>query len=123
VIGVEPARADDAARSLEESRIVTLDAPPDTVADGLRTRFLGERNFEIIRSRVDRIVRVEEEEILEALRFLWFRMKQVVEPSAAVPLAALRSGRIEAAGRRVGVILSGGNVDPAAVSAWLAGGR
>ncbi len=112
VVGVEPAVADDAARSLQQGRIVVLDRVPDTIADGLRTRFLGQRNFAILRRLGVRVVTVREEDILRALRWLWWRMKLVVEPSAAVPLAALLSGALAVEGRRVGVILSGGNVDP-----------
>ena len=112
VVGVEPACADDAARSLASGEIVTLDRVPSTIADGLRTRFLGRRNFEVIRKRVSRIVTVEEDDILEALRWLWWRMKLVVEPSAAVPLAAVLNGAVDVKERRVGIILSGGNVDP-----------
>ena len=119
VIGVEPAQADDAARSLSEGHIVVLEETPQTLADGLRTRFVGERNFEILREYGVRIVTVEEDAILEALRFLWIRMKQVVEPSGAVALAALLSGRLDVEGQRVGVILSGGNCDPKEIAALL----
>lgn len=122
VHGVEPAVADDAARSLHEDRIVVLDKSPPTIADGLRTRFLGEHTFAVIRDRVAGIVTVTEDEILEALRFLWLRMKLVVEPSGAVPLAALLAGKIDAKGRRVGVILSGGNADPRQVGEWIVRG-
>ncbi len=119
VIGVEPALADDAARSLRDGAIVRLDRVPDTIADGLRTRFLGERNFAVIGERVESIVTVTEEEIVEALRWLWLRMKLVVEPSGAVPVAALLAGKLELRGRSAGVILSGGNADPRAVGAWI----
>ncbi len=122
VYGVEPSIADDAARSLQENRIVVLETSPPTIADGLRTRFLGKYTFPVIRDRVAGIVTVSEEEILEALRFIWLRMKLVVEPSGAVPLAALLAGRIDAKGRRVGVILSGGNADPRQVGDWIARG-
>ncbi len=122
VYGVEPSIADDAARSLRENRIVVLDTSPPTIADGLRTRFLGEYTFPVIRDRVAGIVTVSEEEILEALRFIWLRMKLVVEPSGAVPLAALLAGKLEVAGRRIGVILSGGNADPRQVGDWIARG-
>ncbi|MBN2290067.1 MAG: threonine/serine dehydratase [Candidatus Glassbacteria bacterium] len=110
VWGVEPAGADDAFRSLESGRLVPQ-TDPRTIADGLRTS-LGEKTFEVIRRRVDRIVPVEEEEIVQAMRFLWQRMKLVVEPSGAVPLVPVVRGEIPA-GRelRVGVILSGGNID------------
>lgn len=119
VIGVEPARANDAARSLRQGSIVTLPDAPDTIADGLRTRFVGERNFAVIRERVTDIVEVEEQQIVEAMRWLWERMKQVVEPSGTVALAAVLGGRVDVAGKRVGVILSGGNADVEAVAALL----
>lgn len=111
VWGVEPERGDDASRSFREGRIVELDAIPDTIADGLRTRFLGERNFAVIRRDVAGIATVSEEEILIALRWLWVRMKLPVEPSSAVPLAGILFGRVPVRGKRVGVLLSGGNCD------------
>jgi threonine dehydratase len=83
---------------------------PDTIADGLRTT-LAERTFAIIRQNVDGIVTVSEHEIVDAMRFLWERMKLVVEPSGAVSLAGVLSRKIPVGGTRVGVILSGGNVD------------
>jgi threonine dehydratase len=109
VLGAEPERADDARRSLASGRIEGNERP-DTIADGLRTT-LSERTFTIIRQRVDDIVTVAEPDIIEAMRFLWERMKLVVEPSGAVPLAALLAGRIPAEKRRIGLIASGGNVD------------
>lgn len=109
VVGCEPAGADDAARSLRSGARIT-DFIPHTVADGLRTP-LGENTFEIIRDLVDEIVVVPENEILPAMRFVWERMKVVIEPSSAVPVAALLNRQIDVAGQRVGVILSGGNVD------------
>jgi threonine dehydratase len=115
VYGVEPAIADDAARSFRSGKIVVLDRVPMTIADGLRTRFLGEKTFAVIRERVTDILTVSEEEIVTALRWLWLRMKLVVEPSGAVPLAALLAGRLPIRGMRVGLILSGGNADPKAV--------
>ena len=109
VVGAEPAAADDARQSLELGRIVpSLD--PQTVADGLRT-CLGELTFAILRGRVEGILTAEEHEIVAAMRLVWERMKLVVEPSAAVPLAALLAHRDRLAGLRVGIILSGGNVD------------
>ena len=110
VIGVEPLAADDAARSLESGSIQPAIDPPRTVADGLRT-CLGELTFAMIRAGVERIITVEEEAIVEAMRTVWMRMKILIEPSAAVPVAALLTGRLEVSGERVGVILSGGNVD------------
>jgi threonine dehydratase len=109
VIGAEPANADDAYRSLLEGRIVPAGSP-QTIADGLRTS-LGDRTFPILRELVDQIVLASEVQIIDAMRILFERAKLVVEPSAAVPLAALLSGRLDVRGTRVGVILSGGNVD------------
>ena len=109
VIAAEPEEADDAYRSLEAGRIIPSENP-DTIADGLRTS-LGDLTFGIIRKRVERIVTVSEEEIIGAMRFIWERMKIIVEPSSAVPLGAIFSKRIETAGKRIGVIVSGGNVD------------
>jgi len=109
VIGCEPEGADDAARGLEGGGRI-LDFVPDTIADGLRTP-LGDNTFEIIRKHVDRIERVSETDILRAMRFVWERMKLLIEPSSAVAVAPLLNGSIETSGRRIGVIISGGNVD------------
>jgi threonine dehydratase len=109
VIGPEPAGADDAYRSLQEGYRIT-DFTPKTIADGLRTP-LGENTFSILRRHVAEIVLVSEREILEAMRTIWERMKIVIEPSSAVAVAPLLHGTVDAAGKRVGVILSGGNVD------------
>jgi threonine dehydratase len=108
VFGVEPAGADDAYRSLAGGVLVPS-VEPKTVADGLLTS-LGTRNFAILRRDCDGIVTVEEDEILEALEFVWQRVKLVIEPSAAVPVAALMQRKLELQGQSVGVILSGGNV-------------
>jgi len=112
VVGVEPAIADDANRSWRSGTVHVLDQPPPTIADGLRTRFVGERNLAVMRQYVYDMTTVSEEEIVAALRFVWQRLKIIIEPSSAVALAPLLSGRYQAPGRRVGVILSGGNVDP-----------
>jgi threonine dehydratase len=109
VIGAEPLGADDAWRSLKAGHIEPV-AHPDTIADGLRAT-IGPLTFAVLRSEIDEVVRVEEQDILEAMRFIWERMKIVVEPSAAVPLAALRRGLVPVRGQRAGIILSGGNVD------------
>ena len=109
VFGVEPANADDARRSLAADRILPAN-DPDTIADGLRAS-LGTRGFSVIRRDVDGILTATESEILDAMRLLWERLKLVVEPSGAVPIAALLNGQFKAHGLRVGVILSGGNVD------------
>jgi threonine dehydratase len=109
VVGAEPAGADDARRSLEAGHIIPS-VEPRTVADGLLTS-LGQRNFPILRRHVERIVTVEEDAIVAAMRLLWQRAKLLVEPSAAVPLAALLAGALPVEGLRVGIVLSGGNVD------------
>ncbi|MFX1236036.1 MAG: threonine/serine dehydratase [Promethearchaeota archaeon] len=109
VFGVEPSMADDALRSINEGHIIAS-TYPNTIADGLRTS-LCERTFKIIQSYVDEIVTVSEKEIIDAMRFLWERMKIIVEPSGAVPLAALMTKRIKIEGKKVGVIISGGNID------------
>jgi threo-3-hydroxy-L-aspartate ammonia-lyase len=110
VIAAEPANADDARRSLEMGSIQRCD-DPRTIADGLRTTSIGERNFAVIAGRVERIVTVTEAEILDAMKFVWERIKIVIEPSSAVAVAPLLTGKVEAVGLRIGVILSGGNVD------------
>ncbi|MCA9754911.1 MAG: pyridoxal-phosphate dependent enzyme [Candidatus Eisenbacteria bacterium] len=120
VFGAEPELGDDAARSFRTGERVTLETVPQTVADGLRTRYVGERNFAVLRAHVDDIVTVTEDAILDAVARLWVYGKQTVEPSSAVPLAALLSGKLDASGRRVGVVLSGGNCDLAQVGAWVA---
>jgi len=109
VVGAEPAAADDAFRSLQAGRIVPS-VDPKTVADGLLTS-LGTLTFAVIRERVAEIVTVSEDAIVAAMRHTWERMKIVIEPSSAVPLGALLEGKLPAAGRRIGVIISGGNVD------------
>jgi len=109
VIGCEPAGADDAYQSFKSGKRIT-EFTPRTIADGLRTP-LGVSNFEIIRKRVHDIVCVSEEEILSAMRFIWERMKLVIEPSSAVAVAPLLNRSLGVSGKRVGVILSGGNVD------------
>ncbi len=111
VTGVEPEAADDANRSWREGRIISLDRVPDTVADGLRPRFIGKRNLQIMRRYVSNMITVSEEAIIESLLFIWQRMKIVVEPSAAVALAPLLSGQMDARRKRVGILLSGGNVE------------
>jgi threonine dehydratase len=109
VFAAEPAAADDAWRSLRAGRIIPQ-TDPRTVADGLRTS-LAPRTFAVIQELVADIVTVSEEEIIQAMRHVLERMKIVIEPSSAVPVAAALAGRPEVAGRRVGIILSGGNVD------------
>jgi len=109
IIGVEPEGADDAARSLRAGRIVPCERP-ETIADGLRAT-VGERPFAEIRRHVETIVTVPDAAIVAAMRHLWEVLKIVVEPSGATAYAALMAGRIELRGARVGVIVSGGNLD------------
>jgi threonine dehydratase len=112
-LGAEPENADDAARSLALGAIQpSID--PRTVADGLLTS-LGVRNFEVIREHVSTIWTVSEAEIIEGMRLIWQRMKILIEPSSAVPVAALLASHPECNGQRIGIILSGGNVDPLTV--------
>ncbi len=115
VVGVEPKGADDAYRSLQEGRILPS-IQPRTLADGLLTS-LGELTFTILRRHAE-IVTVSEAAIVEAMRTVWERMKIIIEPSAAVPLAAFFDGALDARGQRVGIIFSGGNVDLARLP-WL----
>lgn len=109
VIGGEPFEVDDAYRSLKSGIIETNDTT-NTIADGLRTQ-LGDRNFPIIQQHVDRIIRVTEEEIVHALQIIWERLKIVCEPSSAVAFAAVLNEKEKFTDKKIGVILSGGNVD------------
>lgn len=118
VWGAEPAGADDAARSLETGAIQTCEFP-DTIADGARTPSIGQINFEVFQRYGVRIARVADGDIVDGLRLLWERMKLVVEPTGALGLGALLNGSIPVQGKRVGVIVSGGNADIAAVGDLL----
>lgn len=108
-IGAEPLEADDAYRSLKSGKIENNETA-NTIADGLRTN-LGDINFPIIQKYVDQILRVEEEEIVAAMRLIWERMKIIVEPSCAVPFAAVLKNKEQFKDKKVGIVLSGGNVD------------
>ena len=118
VIGCEPEGADDAQRSLRKGAIVPQ-TDPQTIADGLRTS-LGEHTFPIIARHITDIVTVSEDAILRAMRRVWETMKIVIEPSAAVPVAALLEKKIPAGAGKIGVILSGGNVDLESLPPWTA---
>lgn len=118
VYAAEPERADDACRSFRAGRIIADDAP-QTVADGLRTP-LKELTWHFVSHRVTDIFTASEREIVDAMRLTWQRMKIVIEPSSAVPLAAIVKNRAVFAGRRVGVVVTGGNVDLDTLP-WLAG--
>lgn len=109
VIGGEPKNADDAYRSLVSGNI-EFNEQVNTIADGLRT-FLGDRNFPIIKKYVEKIIRVEEDEIIQAMKLIWERMKIIVEPSSAVAFAALLKNKEDYKNKNIGIIISGGNVD------------
>ncbi|OFX62142.1 MAG: serine dehydratase [Bacteroidetes bacterium GWB2_41_8] len=109
VIAAEPAGADDAFRSFY-SQTLQPSVAPKTIADGLLTS-LGSLTFPIILANVDQIVTVSEESIVAAMRMIWERMKIIIEPSSAVPLAAILENKVDVKGQKVGIILSGGNVD------------
>lgn len=108
-IGAEPFEVDDAYRSLKSGKIETNDTT-NTIADGLKTQ-LGDKNFPLIKKYVSEIIRVEEDEIVSAMRLIWERMKIIVEPSSAVALAAVLREKEKFKGKKVGIIISGGNVD------------
>jgi len=110
VVGVEPETADDATRSFRTGTLQTV-RNPRTIADGARTPSLGTITFPLVRQHVDDMVTVTDDDILRAMRFLWERMKIVVEPTGALGLAAAWRSAVDVAGKRVGVIVSGGNVD------------
>lgn len=109
VIAAEPAGADDAFRSFY-SKTLHQSVEPKTIADGLLTS-LGSLTFPIILNEVDQIATVSEESIVAAMRMIWERMKIIIEPSSAVPLAAILENKVDVKGKKVGIILSGGNVD------------
>ena len=110
VIGVEPAAGDDATRSFREKKIITIQTP-ETIADGARTTSLGAVTFPLVMKYVNDMLTVTDEELLRSMFWLWERMKLVVEPTGALAFSAVQSGKVPVKGRRVGVILSGGNVD------------
>jgi threo-3-hydroxy-L-aspartate ammonia-lyase len=119
VIGVEPEAGDDGARSMKSGSIERVH-DPRTIADGARTEALGEITFPLIHRLVSTIVTVPDSALIDAMRFVWERMKLIAEPTGVLGLAALTSGTLKLEGQRVGVILSGGNVDPTQAAAWLA---
>lgn len=110
VIGSEPEEADDAFRSFKVGKILPHETPPKTIADGLLTT-LGEKTFEIIKQEVEDVLVVNEREIVAAMQLMWERMKIVTEPSGAVPFAALIRNKERFQDKRIGIIISGGNVD------------
>jgi threonine dehydratase len=110
VIGVEPEAGNDVQRSLAEGRIVHIEVPR-TIADGAQTQHAGRLTFPVIQARVDEVVTVSDAQLVDTMRFFAERMKLVVEPTGCLAAAAVLHGVVPVAGRRVGVILSGGNVD------------
>jgi threonine dehydratase len=119
VVGVEPEAGDDAARSFRSKQLVSIDVP-ETIADGARTQSLGRVTFPLVLAHVHDIVTVDDRALVEAMRFLWERMKLVVEPTGALATAAVMQGKLDVRDRRVGIILSGGNVDLKAIAALFA---
>jgi threonine dehydratase len=117
VIGIEPELADDATKSFHSGKLHTVTNPP-TIADGTRTPSLGKVTFPLVLEYVDDMQTVSENAIMEAVKFLFYRMKLVVEPSGALGVAALLSGEVQPCGR-VGIILSGGNIDGASMKMIL----
>lgn len=119
VVGVEPEAGDDGGRSFRSGRLERADHPK-TIADGARTPSLSPLTLALIRRSVSDMTTATDTELIEAMRFVWERMKLIVEPTGVLGLAALMSGRVDAPGRRVGVIVSGGNVDLAQARGWFA---
>ena len=118
VIGVEPEAGDDGNRSFRSGTLQTV-KNPQTIADGARTPSLGQLTFPIIRALVADMMTATDAELVAAMRFAWERMKVVVEPTGVLGLAAVMNGRV--AGRRIGIVLSGGNVDVTAIGRLFAG--
>jgi threonine dehydratase len=109
VIGAEPFEVDDAYRSLKSGKIETNESA-NTIADGLKTQ-LGDKNFPIIRNEIKSIIRITEEEIIESMKIIWERLKIICEPSCSLPLAAVLKNKETFINKKVGIIISGGNVD------------
>ena len=119
VIGVEPAAGDDVARSFRAGQRVSIEVP-QTIADGARTQSPGAITFPLVLRHVHDIITVTDAQLIEAMRILWERMKLVVEPTGALATAGVLGGAIDVRGKRVGIILSGGNVDLKAMAALFA---
>ncbi|MBV8199342.1 MAG: pyridoxal-phosphate dependent enzyme, partial [Acidobacteria bacterium] len=119
VIGVEPEAGNDGQRSFRTGQVVTIPVPR-TIADGAQSTALGDLTFAIIRAQVADILTVTDDQLVETMRFFATRMKLVVEPTGCLSAAAALNGTVPVAGRRVGVIISGGNVDLDAFARWLA---
>jgi len=118
IIGVEPSAGDDATRSFQTG-ILQCVTNPETIADGARTSSLGEWTFPLVRRFVDGMITVDDADLVGTMYFVWTRMKLVVEPTGVLGLAAVLNRRYPLEGKRIGVILSGGNVDLAAAVSWF----
>lgn len=118
VIGIEPAAADDATRSFQTRTLQTVDNP-DTICDGARTPHLGKLTFPLILHYVNDMKTVTDAEVLHTMRYLWERLKIVVEPTGCLAAAAVLAQRIPTAGQRIGMIISGGNVDVQQAGQWF----
>jgi threo-3-hydroxy-L-aspartate ammonia-lyase len=119
VIGVEPEAGNDVQQSKRAGKIIKIDTPK-TIADGAQTQFVGNLTFPVIQALVDDIVTVSDAQLIEAMRFAASRMKMVIEPTGALAMAAAMQGTVDVRGQRVGVIISGGNIDIAQFAKYLA---
>jgi threo-3-hydroxy-L-aspartate ammonia-lyase len=119
VIGVEPEAGNDAQQSKRAGKIISIDTPK-TIADGAQTQFVGQLTFPVIQQLVDDIVTVSDAQLIEAMRFAASRMKMMIEPTGGLAMAAAMQGAVDVKGQRVGVIISGGNVDIAHLAQYLA---
>jgi threonine dehydratase len=122
VIGVEPEAGNDGQRSLRSGSIVRIDTPK-TIADGAQTQYLGQYTFAVIRELVDDIVTVSDTELVDTMKFFASRMKTVVEPTGCLAAAAALQQKVDVRGKRVGVIVSGGNVDLLRFAELVGSGR
>jgi threo-3-hydroxy-L-aspartate ammonia-lyase len=118
VIGVEPSAADDATRSFDTKELHSV-TNPDTVADGARTPSLGALTFPLVLEHVSAMVTVDDDQLLRSMFYLWERLKLLVEPTGALAVAAVLEGIVNVRGLRIGIILSGGNVDLEKIPEWL----
>jgi threo-3-hydroxy-L-aspartate ammonia-lyase len=119
VIGVEPEAGNDAQQSKAAGKIIKIDTPK-TIADGAQTQFVGQLTFPVIQALVDEIVTVSDAQLIEAMRFASSRMKMVIEPTGGLAMAAAMQGAVDVTGQRVGIIISGGNVELAQLAKYLA---
>jgi len=120
IIGVETETSNDWVLSLEAGHPVRI-PPPDTIADGMRTQQPGALTFPVVQQLARGVMTVSDDEVKDAMRFLLLRLKLVVEPTGAVPLALAMSGRLAVPGQTLGIILSGGNADPRLIADLMVG--